>query len=168
MAQPNDYRKETAMFSEVRQDGRCGAQLVARVTLRKGTIIASFQGAEVVASPSWTSLQIGDGQHLEDIGTIRYVNHSCSPNLYFDAGSLEVEVLRDVEAGEELTLFYPSSEWEMSRPFECCCGSDACLGLISGAKNIGQDVLAGRRINRHISDRWANSPDSRETRRAVG
>jgi hypothetical protein len=164
---PNDHREETATFCEVQQDGRCGAQLVARIALPKGTIIASFQSAEVVPSPSWTSLQIGEGRHLEDIGSIRYVNHSCSPNLYFDAENLVIEALRDVEAAEEFTLFYPSSEWEMSRPFECCCGSHACLGLISGAKNMGQDALAGYRINRHISDQWANSADSQEARGAV-
>jgi hypothetical protein len=73
-----------------------------------------------------------------------------------------------VEAGEELTLFYPSSEWEMSRPFECCCGSDGCLRLISGAKNMAREALGRHRINRHISDRWANSADSQELRRAVG
>ena len=164
----NGHREEVAMFSEVRQDGRCGAQLVARVALRKGTIIARFQDTEVVPSPSWTSLQIGEGRHIEDIGLMRYANHSCSPNVYFDAGSLEVEILHDVEAGEELTLFYPSSEWEMARPFECCCSSEACLGLISGAKNMGREALGHYRINSHISDRCANSGDSPEVCRAVG
>jgi hypothetical protein len=57
----------------------------------------------------------------------RYVNHSCSPNLYFDADSREVEVCRDVER-RELTLFYPSSAGDMSRPIECCAASAACLG----------------------------------------
>jgi SET domain len=134
------------MGFEIRHRGRCGSQLVVSVALRKGTIIARFHEAEVISSPSWRSLQIADDRHIEDIGMIQYVNHSCDPNLYFDAERLEVEVLRDLEAGEELTLFYPSSEWEMARPFECCCGSDACLGLISGATGV---ALSRYRINRH-------------------
>lgn len=153
---------------EIRHNGRCGSQLVARVALRKGAIIARFHDAVVNSSPSWTSLQIGEDRHIEDIGMIRYVNHSCAPNLYFDAESLEVEVLRDLEAGEELTLFYPSSEWEMARPFECCCGSDACLGLISGANAISREALSRYRLNRHISDRCAGVADRSEARQAAG
>jgi hypothetical protein len=156
------------MRFEIRHGGRCGSQLVASVALRMGTIIARFHDAAVLSCPSWTSLQIGDNRHIEDIGMIRYVNHSCAPNLYFDAESLEVEVLRDLEVGEELTLFYPSSEWAMARPFECCCGSDACLGLISGANAMSSEALSRYRLNRHISDRCAGAADRTEASQAAG
>lgn len=155
------------MAFEIRHRGRCGSQLVASVAMRQGTIIARLHDAEVTSSPSWLSLQIGDDRHIEDIGMMRYVNHSCAPTLYFDAESLEVEVLRDLEAGEELTLFYPSSEWEMARPFECCCGSEACLGLISGANGMSNEALSRYRINRHISDRCAGVADRSEAIQAA-
>ena len=41
---------------------------------------------------------------------------------------------RDIAAGEELTYFYPSTEWEMDRPFRCLCGAPDCVGVVSGAK----------------------------------
>ncbi|MGC4035564.1 MAG: SET domain-containing protein-lysine N-methyltransferase [Chitinophagaceae bacterium] len=72
---------------------------------------------------------------------LRYTNHSCAPNIFFDTAKLEVVCLRPVQVGEEMTFFYPSSEWDMAQPFECCCGTKECLGTIQGAKYLSDEVL---------------------------
>jgi hypothetical protein len=46
--------------------------------------------------------------------------------------------------GEELTFFYPSTEWDMDQGFSCFCGSKACLGYISGAKHMDAAQLEVR------------------------
>lgn len=57
-------------------------------------------------------------------------NHSCDPNTAFHG--LDVVALRDIAAGEELTLDYAAFYNEHMEPFECHCGSPRCRGLIMG------------------------------------
>jgi hypothetical protein len=48
---------------------------------------------------------------------------------------------RGLKAGEELTFFYPSTEWNMNQGFDCFCGSKRCLGYIGGAKYMSSGQL---------------------------
>ena len=57
-------------------------------------------------------------------------NHSCSPNTAFSG--LDIIALRDIAAGEELTLDYSSFYDVHMEPFECHCGSPDCRGRIQG------------------------------------
>lgn len=59
---------------------------------------------------------------------------------------------RGLKAGEELTFFYPSTEWDMDQGFNCFCGSENCLGYIGGAKHMTPAQLEGRWINAHIRE----------------
>lgn len=64
----------------------------------------------------------------------------------------EVRVVDDkpLKKGDDVTFFYPSSEWNMQQPFECNCGSDACLGLVQGAKYLDEALLKKHWLNSHI------------------
>ncbi|MCJ1477547.1 hypothetical protein MMC13_006219 [Lambiella insularis] len=53
-------------------------------------------------------------------------------------------------AGEELTFFYPSTEWEMAQPFDCRCGAKTCAKRISGASEMGRHGLGDRFVNEHV------------------
>lgn len=55
-----------------------------------------------------------------------------------------------LKAGQELTFFYPSTEWNMAQGFDCFCGSRNCCGYISGAKNMSSEQLRGKKLNLHI------------------
>jgi hypothetical protein len=69
------------------------------------------------------------------------------------AGELRVVADRDLKAGEDLSFFYPSTEWNMGKPFKCLCDApkDICLGQISGAEGVDREVLKKYSINPHIS-----------------
>ncbi|KAM0694479.1 hypothetical protein Q7P36_004834 [Cladosporium allicinum] len=71
---------------------------------------------------------------------------------YGVAGELRVSESRDLKAGEDLSFFYPSTEWDMGKPFKCLCDApkDVCLGEISGAKAVDREVLKKYQINPHI------------------
>ena len=60
-------------------------------------------------------------------------NHSCEPNTHFNG--LDVVTLRNIKAGEELTLDYAQFLDDNMEPFQCQCGSSKCRGLIIGIKN---------------------------------
>lgn len=61
------------------------------------------------------------------------VNHSCSPTAYVDLSSKLPEqwcvrtTPAGLKAGEAITFFYPSTEWDMAQGFDCACGYDVSL-----------------------------------------
>lgn len=58
-----------------------------------------------------------------------FINHSCTPNAYarIAQGRIWFYALRQIEAGEEITLDYRPSQHPDRR---CRCGSDRCRGLM--------------------------------------
>jgi len=70
-------------------------------------------------------------------------NHSCVPNTAYDG--LNVNALRDIHAGEELTLDYTTFLDENMEPFECKCGHAECRGLIKGTPGNSITNIATKR-----------------------
>ena len=58
-----------------------------------------------------------------------------------------VRALRDIQPGDELRAFYPSTEWRMAERFECRCGEPECLGVIGGAAEAPRHALARHRLS---------------------
>ncbi|MCK6508465.1 SET domain-containing protein [Myxococcota bacterium] len=101
--------------------------------------------------PTRYTVQTGPNQHI-DIGEVWACgNHSCAPTMLFDMRRMLVTATRDLKAGEELTFFYPSTEWDMAEPFVCHCHSSECLQHIAGARYIPTSVLEGYFLNDHIA-----------------
>lgn len=82
---------------------------------------------------AYSTVQVGPGQedHIELNSSLLYTNHSCRPNVAFQVltpgeptneNDWKVVALREIRKGETLSFFYPSTEWEMDRPFDCRCG----------------------------------------------
>ena len=61
---------------------------------------------------------------------LRYTNHSCAPNavLRIRQGRVELYAMRDVAAGEELTVDYGESHHEGR--LACRCGAARCAGRL--------------------------------------
>lgn len=59
-----------------------------------------------------------------------YNNHSCNPNCGMH-GEITFVAMRDINAGEELTIDYAFVDNE-DYSFECHCGSEKCRGTITG------------------------------------
>jgi len=97
------------------------------------------------------TVQISEHHHIE-LGPVylELINHSCDPNVFFDSVRWELVALKAIEPGDELCFFYPSTEWHMASPFECACGSERCLGRITGASRIPRAVLSGHRLSAHV------------------
>jgi D-alanine-D-alanine ligase-like ATP-grasp enzyme len=60
-------------------------------------------------------------------------NHSCDANTAYNG--LNVQAIKNIKTGEELTLDYESFLDENVEPFICTCGSSNCRGTIQGIKN---------------------------------
>ncbi len=125
--------------------------LHANMLLNPGDKIADFSAGEFLPAPSFLTVQVGLNKHITLIPPfLQYVNHSCDPNVFFDTTKMEVVCMKQIQPGEELRFFYPSTEWEMDQPFVCNCGSSNCLQLINGAAHLSDETLAQYRLSDFI------------------
>lgn len=130
--------------------GKAGAQLVTERGFAQGEVVAILHDFNVVYQPTYQTIQIGPREHIEELGVIVYMNHSCDPNTEVNTTTMTIVARRDIAPGEPLTFFYPSTEWEMDRPFVCACGTDRCVGIVAGARHLPVAVLSRYFVNEHI------------------
>ncbi|KAJ5645887.1 hypothetical protein N7490_002259 [Penicillium lividum] len=128
-----------------------GSGAFSLIDLPAGALFAKITNA-TPGKKAYTSVQTGPDTHIELNSDLVYCNHSCAPSLVFDMSRMEVRVVDDrpLKAGDELTFFYPSTEWDMDQPFQCTCGAASCRGMITGAKAMPVDVLGQYWMNPHI------------------
>lgn len=125
--------------------------LVAARSFKPGETITKFHARALLPQPNMYTLQVSDKEHC-DLGPeiLQFMNHSCNPNMFVDTEAYNIEAVSDIQAGEDLTFFYPSTEWEMESPFQCMCGTACCLGSVQGAKFLPREVAARYCLNKHI------------------
>jgi len=122
-------------------------QLHTLCAFQRGDVITEFSASEVLTTPSYLTVQVGIDKHiLLSPVDLQFCNHSCVPNVFFDTTTMQVVALREIAQDEELSFFYPSTEWTMAQPFQCYCSHPSCLGLIEGAAFIPKDILDQYRL----------------------
>ena len=128
---------------------------ISQTDLPPGALFAKITTA-TPSTKAYTSVQTGRDSHIELNSDLVFINHSCAPSLNFDMQRMEVRVVdhRPLHKGDALTFFYPSTEWEMTQPFECLCGAGegVCKGWIRGAGNLTDAQLEGYWLNPHIEE----------------
>jgi hypothetical protein len=134
----------------VQDDALKGHHTLASRPIHAGEVIASLERCRQVAEPDRYTVQAGIDVHLDELGPFTYLNHSCAPNVILDMVALVIIARADIAAGEELSFFYPSTEWRMAEPFACHCGSPDCIGTVSGAAELSDEVLSRYFVNPHI------------------
>jgi hypothetical protein len=151
---PGDSGESSKTFARIKieqsQSPRYGARCVASRPLSQSEAIVRLSGA--LTRQNYRTIQIDKYRHLEEPQVLAFLNHSCHPTVLLDTSGPMVFAATDIIAGEELTFFYPSTEWKMARPFICLCGSAQCLHYIAGARNLSLDTLDRYFINAHIRE----------------
>ena len=144
-------------IAEVRQKISNGQHaLFATRHFSKEETITAFSAETISQEPTYLTLQTGEGRHITlSPAFLQFVNHSCDPNVFFDTTAMKLIALKEILPGEELVFFYPSTEWEMAQPFECLCGSERCLGRISGAAHMPLKTLMNYRLTAFIRQQLA-------------
>ena len=103
-----------------------GGHVVDRATLE--ALPEQLQNSEI---------GIADGLHLvalcdaEYDDVMLYLNHSCEPNVGV-RGNVVFVAMRDVAAGEELTIDYAMIDDHDDETMVCRCGVPGCRGTITG------------------------------------
>lgn len=130
--------------------------LFALRAYRPGEVIANFSAGTISAEPTYLTVQVGTRKHITlQPEFLQYINHSCDPNVFFDTSSMELVALKAVEEGEEMTFFYPSTEWKMTQTFSCFCGSPVCIGNIKGAAFLSKEAREKYRFTDFIQQQLA-------------
>lgn len=125
--------------------------LITKQAYAKGEVICEIPTEKLFDKANRYTVQISQDKHTE-VGKLSALNHSCDPNVILDTEHLLMVARRDIEKGEELSFFYPSTEWEMDAPFICLCGASNCIHVVAGARFLPLSTLEGHYLNRHIRE----------------
>lgn len=136
-------------FWEVRETKEKGKGIFAKKRISKGTVIGDYLG-KVIKTEEYDLREDEKGlylMYLTDEASIypdfekpglHLFNHSCEPNcfMHFYKGHTLLFALRDIKAGEELTISYMLSPNEYCDPCPhvCRCESKSCTGTMHLSK----------------------------------
>lgn len=130
--------------TEVRGSAIEGRGLFARVKLEAGETVAvkggyvftreMRDGLPAVMRDSEIQIAgdlfLGPVTPQEREAAMMFLNHSCAPNVGV-RGRIAFCAMRDIAAGEELTLDYAMFDDDEYR-MNCTCGQQQCRGVITG------------------------------------
>ena len=71
---------------------------------------------------------------------------------------MKLVALKEIKTQEEMTFFYPSTEWKMTQTFNCYCGSKYCIGQIKGAAFLSKNSLEKYQLTDFIQQQLAKRP----------
>lgn len=127
---------------EVRSGGIDKKGMFAKEDIAKGEIVYIKGGHILTKNEIFSSsvinsyLPISDNFYIgaispeEEMDVKLYNNHSCDPNCGMH-GEITFIALKDISAGEELTIDYAFIDNE-DYSFECQCGSPKCRHIVTG------------------------------------
>lgn len=141
-------------FADIMQNGITGEKsLHATAFFDKEDVICEFAGGQVLHTPTYLTVQTGEDVHITlDPEFLQYINHSCDPNVFFDTTTMQLIALKEIQPGDEMIFFYPSTEWDMVQPFDCFCGTSGCLHRIKGASHLTEEETNRYRLTDFINE----------------
>jgi hypothetical protein len=129
--------------------------LFANRNYKMGEVISDFSSSEILDHPTYLTVQLNEVDHilLHPID-LQYINHSCSPNSFFNTSTMKLEALKDIAKSDEFTFFYPSTEWDMDQAFLCRCGETSCIREVKGAKYLSIFEFEIHRFSNYIHSKY--------------
>lgn len=134
MEEPTGYPTRKDFFVSTAGDEK-GFGLYTRRPFKKGELMARFTG-EVLDEVRLHTLQINPTRHLHDPHFVGYLLHACAPNVALDMETLTMWTLKDIDAGEALTMDYTSTEDVLYRQFPCLCQASNCRKWVTGRLEV--------------------------------
>lgn len=143
-------------YAEVRRSLETGQNsLVTLKAFAPGEVFHKFTAGAILHDPTYLTVQTGTREHITlNPEFLQYINHSCKPNVFFDTTAMQIIVLRPLEPGDEITFFYPSTEWDMTQAFNCYCGEDCCIGEVKGAAWLTGKQVKQYRFTDYIKEQF--------------
>ena len=145
-------------FADIMQNAATGEKsLHATSFFDAGDTISDFTAEKIMDTPTYLTVQTGENKHIIlHPEFLQYINHSCEPNVFFDTTGMRLVALKEIQPGDELMFFYPSSEWDMTQPFDCFCGTAKCLHQIKGAAHLSEEEVKRYQLTDFIQEQLLN------------
>ncbi|MEO7530145.1 MAG: SET domain-containing protein-lysine N-methyltransferase [Sediminibacterium sp.] len=145
-------------FADIMQNSMTGEKsLHAASFFDAGDRVSEFSADKILETPTYLTVQTGEHKHITLLPEfLQYINHSCDPNVFFDTTNMQLTALKEIQPGDELMFFYPSSEWEMTQSFDCFCGTSKCLHRIKGASHLSEEEAARYQLTDFINEQLQN------------
>lgn len=145
-------------FADIMQNGSTGEKsLHATSFFDAGDAICEFSAERTLDTPTYLTVQTGEHTHIIlKPEFLQYINHSCEPNVFFDTTAMQLIALKEIQPGDEMMFFYPSSEWDMTQSFDCFCGTSKCLHRIKGAAHLSEEEAMRYRLTDFIQEQLLN------------
>lgn len=145
-------------FADIMQNSNTGEKsLHATAFFDAGEVICAFGADKIFDEPTYLTVQTGEDKHIIlDPEFLQYINHGCNPNVFFDTTNMELLALKEIQPGDELLFFYPSTEWDMDQPFDCFCGTSQCLHRIQGASYLSDEIAGKYKLTDFIQQKMQN------------
>lgn len=129
-----------------------GYGVIATRGFREGEVITQIDGILYRAqdrTDDRCTLWLDGDWYLDILDQMRWLNHSCAPNIWIDGGMrddgtpwAQVVALRPIQPLEELTLDYA---FDAHQAEPCSCGAASCRGWIVDESEL---AVAKRRVRR--------------------
>jgi SET domain-containing protein len=120
---------------DIRPNGGMGEAGFAACAIETGTPLFSCRGLVMPVRTMYT-ICMAPGRHLLFGEGAQCLAHSCDPNvevrIHGDKQGFDFVALRPIADGELVSFNYLTTEWEMTGPFDCLCGTPECFQRIEG------------------------------------
>ncbi len=126
---------------KVKRTKKYGRGVYAIKKIRKGEVIASFDGPIYTGRDHWTtdmynhSIQFAPNKWRDSKGVARLINHSCEPNCGIKR-LFDVVAMRTIQPGEQITWDYEMTEKNPDWRLRCKCGLSQCRKIIGNYRNL--------------------------------
>lgn len=124
----------------IRERPQGGKGLIAVAEIGQDEVLIDFRGSPLLDHPTRISLQVDEDRHIEGSDdTNAFLNHGCDPTAYYDYSGVYLRAVRDIAAGEEITVNYNAGDYDLHEKFACRCGSAECVGEVRGFRYLSLD-----------------------------
>ncbi len=133
-----------------------GKGIFARQNIEKNQPICVIKGRKMfkinkdeedaLAHPDWVGFEMN--HWVDPIPPFKYLNHSCNPNSAIK-GKVTLVALKDITAGEEITIDYSIIEADPRWYMKCNCKEPNCRGIIRSIQFLPEAIY--KKYTPHIS-----------------
>lgn len=148
---PEYWLEPTDDSFEVKRVEGSGFALFTKKAFKKGQQLFIFSGT-IMQKATQHSLQLATGLHIHDPWVMGYSLHSCAPNCTVNVRERTFTALKDIAAGDLVTMDYQETEDYLYKDFVCGCGS--CDSAQITGRAVGKESEDRRIIRLLTENNW--------------
>lgn len=125
-----------------------GRGLVAKEDIVKGELVGFIKGPvmykvnkslrDTFSHPDWVGFK--RNYWTDPLPPFKYLNHACAANCGV-RGTRSLTAIRNIKAGEEITIDYSTTELDLNWFLDCNCGFKECRKSVKSIQSLSRKVF---------------------------